>query len=79
MHLEQLVTDRFDRAGLEGVSAGVMFLQGERLALDFGDAGVSNRAAGEELRSGLAAKIAINAGVLDEVFAGAFGKIVCRC
>ena len=79
MRLEKFVADRLDRAGFERVAAGVMFLQGERLTLDLGDAGVADRTAGEKQRRGLPAKIAIDAGVLDEVFAGSFCKIVCRC
>ena len=79
MRLEKFVADRLHRAGFERVAAGVMFLQGEWLTLNLGDTGVADRSAGKELRRGLPAEIAIDARILDEIFAGPFCKIVCRC
>ena len=68
--LEKFVADGFDGAGFEGIAAGVMFLEGEWLALDGGDATVAGVFAGEEKWRGIATEVAVDAGVFAEIFAG---------
>ena len=78
LKLKEFVADGFDWTGFERIFAGVVFLQGEGLALNFSDAGVADGGAREKERRGLAAEVTINAGVLNEEFTGTFRKIVCR-
>ena len=70
MNLEKFVANRFHRTRLERIAAGAVFLKREWLAGDSSDATVAGVFAREEKWRGVATKIAIDAGILDEIFAG---------